>query len=64
MENSVIPEQMTSGEAIWSGSTLFLKRVYPGSAKQGECFTVGIRLAQKLKSDFHTTQLCYDITLC
>ena len=36
MKNSVDPDQMACKEAIWSGSTLFLKgNAYPGSAEQG-----------------------------
>ena len=36
MENSVDPDQMASGETIWSGSALFSKaKAYPGSAEQG-----------------------------
>ena len=35
VENSVDPDQMASSEAVWSGSALFLKRIYPSSAGQG-----------------------------
>ena len=34
MANSADPDQLTSSEANWSGSTLFAGRVYPGSAGQ------------------------------
>ena len=35
MTNSADPDQSASSEATWSGSTLFAKAVYPGSAGQG-----------------------------
>ena len=35
MINSADPDQLASSEANWSGSTLFTKTVYPGSAGQG-----------------------------
>ena len=33
--NSVDPDQMASSEVSWSGSTLFSKKIIPGSVGQG-----------------------------
>ena len=35
MAISADPDQLASSEANWSGSTLFAKTVYPGSAELG-----------------------------
>ena len=35
MANSADPDQLASEEADWSGSMLFEKAGYPGSAEQG-----------------------------
>ena len=42
MANSVDPDQLASSEANWSGSTLFAKEGYPGSAGQGLRYEDGI----------------------
>ena len=38
MVNSADPDHFASSEANWSGSTLFVKTVYQGSAGQGLVF--------------------------